>query len=502
MKTLSLLRILTLAAAGPLVLLPIGCNTIPKTERALGTFPVKMEQAEQELIGSPEWGLALSGGGIRSSLFAIGGLKALHDSGRLKDVKIISSVSGGSYAAYWLYSNNQAQLEESKTKEFGWFSLDDQNFNVRVAELSLTSNFVTNAQYVGALAQGAVTFSPGAAAVNLYDQRLKRTYGARDIKDASITDLHSAVADGQSPYLVVNATVTKPKAQLGWADGLLEMTPLFVGNQQFGYRPWVNEPIQFRRAVAISGSAVTAFLQQPITMPDGKAPAEVTGTDGGKSENLGAIALIRRGVPNIIIFDAEFDPKYRYGAYQNLKNRLAEWNLALSNRELDAYIEGQFSNEAARAVLKQAVHKVDVMTKGTQNKISTIYYVKMALSDDIVTKLRASEGDTEARQYLEDFRGALSNGQQPEVWRKPWTWNQPDWKPERVAAVPAPPLDRWLAAVTWDYSGFLNSPNAPSGFIARRFKFPMYGTEDQSFYGDQAIAYIGLGYLAASEIMK
>ena len=51
-----------------------------------------------------DWGLALSGGGLRSAAFSIGAMKALYDLGLLDDIDVISSVSGGGYASFWLYS--------------------------------------------------------------------------------------------------------------------------------------------------------------------------------------------------------------------------------------------------------------------------------------------------------------------------------------------------------------------------------------------------------------
>ena len=47
-------------------------------------------------------GLALSGGGIRSSTFALGVLQGLAKSGVLREIDYISSVSGGGYIASWL----------------------------------------------------------------------------------------------------------------------------------------------------------------------------------------------------------------------------------------------------------------------------------------------------------------------------------------------------------------------------------------------------------------
>lgn len=63
----------------------------------------------------PKLGLALSGGGHRATLFTLGALLYLHDSGRNRDVTIITSVSGGSLTNAFLsqarpaYESPQAQ---------------------------------------------------------------------------------------------------------------------------------------------------------------------------------------------------------------------------------------------------------------------------------------------------------------------------------------------------------------------------------------------------------
>ncbi|CAK8713774.1 hypothetical protein KKHLCK_02825 [Candidatus Electrothrix laxa] len=52
----------------------------------------------------PTFGVALSGGGTRSANFCIGILKGLEENELLPEVQILSTVSGGSYAGYWLFS--------------------------------------------------------------------------------------------------------------------------------------------------------------------------------------------------------------------------------------------------------------------------------------------------------------------------------------------------------------------------------------------------------------
>ena len=67
---------------------------------------------EKKYLGEwpPNVGLALSGGGTRSASFSIGVLKALHELGILKKVKVISSVSGGSYANYSIFNIRELLL--------------------------------------------------------------------------------------------------------------------------------------------------------------------------------------------------------------------------------------------------------------------------------------------------------------------------------------------------------------------------------------------------------
>ena len=73
--------------------------------------------------GDVDWGLALSGGGIRSAAFSIGVMKALYDSGRMQDIDVISSVSGGSYASYWLFTRHNPS-----DKNFGDSVFRDEAF--------------------------------------------------------------------------------------------------------------------------------------------------------------------------------------------------------------------------------------------------------------------------------------------------------------------------------------------------------------------------------------
>jgi hypothetical protein len=77
---------------------------------------------------SPGYGVALSGGGNRSTAFSMGVLHALHESGRLEAVDVISAVSGGSYTLSWyllqqFYANNASGRDAASGR------IDDELFD-------------------------------------------------------------------------------------------------------------------------------------------------------------------------------------------------------------------------------------------------------------------------------------------------------------------------------------------------------------------------------------
>lgn len=66
----------------------------------------------------PEVCLALSGGGVRSAAFSIGVLSAFHAKRLLNRVAVISSVSGGGYAASWYYVQLYRQAQSAPLQQY------------------------------------------------------------------------------------------------------------------------------------------------------------------------------------------------------------------------------------------------------------------------------------------------------------------------------------------------------------------------------------------------
>ncbi|SPZ04944.1 Patatin-like phospholipase [Pseudomonas luteola] len=89
----------------------VGCSTEVNqrsTAYSLDFTPTlsSNDPEEPRKIGSdpPRLGLALAGGGTKAAVFSIGVLQGLVESGLMDKVDVISSVSGGGYAAYWYYT--------------------------------------------------------------------------------------------------------------------------------------------------------------------------------------------------------------------------------------------------------------------------------------------------------------------------------------------------------------------------------------------------------------
>lgn len=94
-----------------------------KTSRS---YPIKHLTCDKALALEPKpesgrsTGLALSGGGIRSATFNLGVLEYLHETGILKNLNYLSTVSGGGYIGAWLSANarrNSAFLDPATSWE-------------------------------------------------------------------------------------------------------------------------------------------------------------------------------------------------------------------------------------------------------------------------------------------------------------------------------------------------------------------------------------------------
>jgi len=494
---------------------------------------------------SMDWGLALSGGGIRSGTFSLGVLKALSDNGVLDEIDIVSTVSGGGYAWFWLLTQDGLAADDKKA--FGYSVFQEGNWLQKTTRLSLSANFVPYR-----IGWRQIPFPPVYKA-QFYEERLNKfAYQPLDGSSAAEACLNSPtigdyadkiIRSGRVPAFVINATL---HTEAPSPADLLEFTPFYVGNDYFGYRSWApasSKPLV--KTIAISGAAVPTFLAQKFPDPIQDTHNTVTAWDGGGGdgaipkgigENLGAYALIRRNLRNVIIVDGEHDPANRFEAYHRLRHLLALEGIALSVDAIDHRATSRdftagplLQGRAVRAAGSPYGGPIDVK----------IHYLKLSLPErlfkletydaalpDVSESSRNYAAGIRARPIPSSTMGLSTqlkqryvpvNGAQlgHEIYDKRqetvFYRRHGRWYPNPKAISHIPPLrspeelEAFYAYAVARYATFLNFTPPWRAQVSNRwelssYRFPQIGTTDQSFYLDQFEAFLGLGYLHGRSI--
>jgi predicted acylesterase/phospholipase RssA len=327
----------------------------------------------------PETCLCLSGGGMRSAVFSIGVLKALHQNGILDEIDIISGVSGGSYALSWYYLQQYGENRKMKDELFSSSCQDELLARSRMfthAEMGLSqlgniillpANFIFNHLFAFNLDTTMVRRN--------YESAIRKTF--HHDKDLSFPEALELIKRNDLPYFIINtsATIDYGPSYHGskLSNRVFEFTPLRFGSDGFGYSN--DFPVTVGRAVAISGAAIdlasmtpgriestlvsslnidlgyhinnfnnkssTHYLKRFIPFYSlfnhyDKKGTHIYLTDGGHIENLALYSLARRLCRKIIVVDATFDPDYQFEAYHKVKNALRrEMQVELEIKEID-----------------------------------------------------------------------------------------------------------------------------------------------------------------------
>ncbi len=441
--------------------------------------------------GDVDWGLALSGGGLRSAAFSIGAMKGLYDLGLMDDIDVVSSVSGGGYASYWLYS----RYDGRPGTRFGAGAFSEETFPSNVCTLASKSEFFPLSRMIRAI------FSPRDKAFRKYRDAIEWSFGLEDgrtrseKREAGITALRRLqslapqIAAGDAPYFILNTTIendrTRARKLANKIDKTFEIGPTYRGSRLLSFADWPDQDTSIRTwcdGIAMSGAAVRFKLSRTIPNYSNEVDgAEIDLADGGLSENLAALPLIRRAVKNIVIVDAENDPAYKFGSYVGLQKYLAAEGIELKIDTIDRFLtERPTKSFNAAAVARGIATQKD-------GRVSNVYYIKMSRPASIFPPdLRGTaRGDND--KTLPAFRRKV--------------------RPESCPADMLEPITRdSMRRDMLTYSRYLNKRwfwrHLVSVLPYINYNFPQITTIDQTFYGDQLEAFIGLGYLEASEMSR
>lgn len=264
--------------------------------------------------------LCLSGGGYRAALFHLGALLRLHETGWLPQVRMFSSVSGGSIVSAWLATRFLAGRNDPGESFADWCGRIDFRAEVVEPFRAFAGDDVRTWPVLSTLAVNWLRPSRRVA-------RLERAY-ARHLGETTLQDLPE---DPVFAFCASNLTFG-----VNW-----EFSRRRVGDYMAGY---LREPRRIRLARAVAASSSFPPVFGPARFPtraedfaggryQGKDADELRAhidlSDGGIYDNLAMEPALRR-YRTVLVSDA--GAPFEFETRRWLLRRLLRYTNMISNR--------------------------------------------------------------------------------------------------------------------------------------------------------------------------
>lgn len=236
---------------------------------------------DEEITSMPKLGLALSGGGFRATLYHLGVIRYLRDTGTLQEVSDIASVSGGSILAAHLvlnwdkYTGDEEEFAAAASEIINFVQFDVRNHIVRRLP------FIYSLRMFGKLARREMSYlSPNAVLERYYREFLYGDTCLYELPD--IPRLHilaTNVSDGVLSVFNKNGLYIQQRNNAG----------------KFEFERIPGQMATLPRVVGASSAFPGFFPPVEISAEDlgvreGQFPTE-SFTDGGVYDNLGTRAF-------------------------------------------------------------------------------------------------------------------------------------------------------------------------------------------------------------------
>ena len=276
-------------------------------------------------------GVGLSGGGFRAALFHIGVLAAMAEKDKLKDIEVISCVSGGSIIGAFYYLKIK-QLFESKTdddiiqedyirivKEIETEFLAAVQKNIR---MRLLTSFSKNLK----MWKGS-SYSRSNRLGELYEEYFyKPLLPKKDGSPIFMNDLFICPFGDESfklnddnwkrinkvPQLILNATAVNTGHNWQFTASWMGEPPTYISDD-FDVKPrlrrmyYENAPEDyknFRLGYAVAASSCVPVLFQPLVFKGLYENFDLELIDGGVHDNQGIASILEQECNEIIVSDA------------------------------------------------------------------------------------------------------------------------------------------------------------------------------------------------------
>lgn len=279
-------------------------------------------------------GLALSGGGFRASFFHLGTLAKLAECDLLKDIEVISTVSGGSIVGVHYYLKLQKLLENKRDL---WINQEDyinlvdelideffEAVQTDIRNSVITKNFFTNT--LTKILNPFSSYSRTNKLGDLYQKRIYKKY-KKYMSDLIITPkgwtdkgnpfrprFNNWNRKNKVPILVINATNLNSghnwqfqATKMGEPDYMNDME--IDKNNRFDWVRYTDKGLQkkFRKysiGQAVACSSAVPMLFTPIVLEDLYEGYKLSISDGGVYDNQGFSGLLSEECDYIICSDA------------------------------------------------------------------------------------------------------------------------------------------------------------------------------------------------------
>lgn len=291
--------------------------------------PIHGKQKQQRKVG-----LGLSGGGFRAALFHIGVLAALADKGKLKDIEVISCVSGGSIigAFYYLkikqlYENKADNdiVHEDYIKLVGEIEKEFLHAVQKNIRMRLLTSFSKNIEM---LKEGS--YSRSNRLGELYEQYFYKPLIAKNLdlkntdsiymNDLFITPFNNEKFNynndnwkrtNKVPQLILNATSVNTGHNWQFTASWMGEPPTYISND-FDVKPrlrrmyYDNAPDGYKKfslGYAVAASSCVPVLFEPLVLKGLYKNIDLELIDGGVHDNQGIASILEQECNEIIISD-------------------------------------------------------------------------------------------------------------------------------------------------------------------------------------------------------
>ncbi|MDQ6982086.1 MAG: patatin-like phospholipase family protein, partial [Mariprofundus sp.] len=278
-------------------------------------------------------GLALSGGGFRASFFHIGVLANLAETGKLKQIEVISTVSGGSIVGAMYY------VKLKKLLDSGPSATDEQLVSlIQELEVEFLAGVQKNIRMrafinpLKNLRMSLANYSRSDRLAELYDELFYRPVlnpdsntmiKMRDLKIApngkkvKPVEYNKTIASDNCklPIILINSTSLNSghnwrfeASRMGEAEHISKEMLMIDKNSRFSrpdkYADMPEGSANIKLGHAVAASACVPGLFNPLAISDLYKDIRIQLVDGGVHDNQGIEALIDKGCDEIIISDA------------------------------------------------------------------------------------------------------------------------------------------------------------------------------------------------------